>query len=626
LERENLAREILRPLGPLFDNDQPGFAAVAKELGIQLVYIDAAGAFPFGEHLASAGVPYVIAWHNTVPPAALSSMQFARSFFAALRNPTVTLSEAFALSVHLTHAFAGHSAGPNAPVEPAMPRFIASQPPVLPSSASVPSPVGYDTHKKPLYETVPGYAEVRLCAPHAELRLLLTALFGIMSATCLGHLCQAMRGLIVAEVRQLQVMSSTTVVKPQLLLPAGCSALRCKVRTASGGTTTVLLGAPANIAAQPAILEHVLRQTLTADAQALQLKLPPPGTPLPPIQSSRAIACNAPLVEALAVTSVWTINLLRSLARDPGCRVLVASGVGAVSATPVAAFTVADAHRFEAVVTGNDPLKLVAKPPQVTDTMLSGAAFEMAAVLQGPMAPHVAPAATAAARATVTVNNHANNGVAHQAAAAPLPPPTAVGLQAPARPSSPPPPLDGVENGASEPPSGSGAGITTAEPWRSNRPPLMECTEADFLTDLKQFLMLRQGREIASSDTFPDMTINGVPLDAFAMYTTVCSAGGYRSERVDWMRGVFAAMQNSKAGDGGDEIMGDANVLKRHYKLLLLGYEDANAWRDVVGVEVGVGEQQQQQQQLLQEQVRSGSKGGQAVNQEESKREAMEIE
>ncbi len=54
-------------------------------------------------------------------------------------------------------------------------------------------------------------------------------------------------------------------------------------------------------------------QTLVADAHSLQLKLPPPNVPLPGCRTNPAVASGAPLVELLMVTSVWSVQLLKTL-------------------------------------------------------------------------------------------------------------------------------------------------------------------------------------------------------------------------------------------------------------------------------------------------------------------------
>lgn len=64
-----------------------------------------------------------------------------------------------------------------------------------------------------------------------------------------------------------------------------------------------------------ALVQHALRQALAADAQTLQFKLPPAGVPLPPTHMSPGVASGAPVVEGLAVASLWTVQLLKLLAQ-----------------------------------------------------------------------------------------------------------------------------------------------------------------------------------------------------------------------------------------------------------------------------------------------------------------------
>ena len=66
---------------------------------------------------------------------------------------------------------------------------------------------------------------------------------------------------------------------------------------------------------QPALVEHALRQTLAADALSLQFKLPPPGVPTPPDQTSPVLARVTAVVDAVVVTSVWVVQVLRALCR-----------------------------------------------------------------------------------------------------------------------------------------------------------------------------------------------------------------------------------------------------------------------------------------------------------------------
>lgn len=59
---------------------------------------------------------------------------------------------------------------------------------------------------------------------------------------------------------------------------------------------------------------------MVADAHSLQFKLPPPGVPLPASRINPAVAAGAPLVEALTVTSVWCVQLLKTLCQVRGAR------------------------------------------------------------------------------------------------------------------------------------------------------------------------------------------------------------------------------------------------------------------------------------------------------------------
>ena len=62
---------------------------------------------------------------------------------------------------------------------------------------------------------------------------------------------------------------------------------------------------------------------MTADAQTLQFKLPPAGVPLPPTHVSPGVASGAPVVEGLAVTSLWTVQLLKLLSQVHGLGMVV---------------------------------------------------------------------------------------------------------------------------------------------------------------------------------------------------------------------------------------------------------------------------------------------------------------
>jgi hypothetical protein len=61
------------------------------------------------------------------------------------------------------------------------------------------------------------------------------------------------------------------------------------------------------------LVEYALRQTLVADSMSLQFRLPPPGVAAPLARRSDSIAGGSSVVDALVVTSVWAVHILRSL-------------------------------------------------------------------------------------------------------------------------------------------------------------------------------------------------------------------------------------------------------------------------------------------------------------------------
>lgn len=71
------------------------------------------------------------------------------------------------------------------------------------------------------------------------------------------------------------------------------------------------------------------------------------------------------------------------------------------------------------------------------------------------------------------------------------------------------------------------AGLSTSQPAGSVRPPLIRCTEAEFLDDLWRFLSVKRGKDIDRA-AFPDVVLNGSQLDLFALYKETASRGGYK--------------------------------------------------------------------------------------------------
>jgi len=216
---------------------------------------------------------------------------------------------------------------------------------------------------------------------------------------------------------------------------------------------------------------------------------------------------------------------------------LAAMGIGAVSATPTASFTKADANRFAAVVTDNDPAELLqGAPAAVNPAVVAGAPAE---ARTGAPAPAATPA---------------------------------VEGQAPRPPSAIPPTTAAPVVAAPSP---------SMEPWVSDRGQLASCSEEAFKADVAAFLKARTSKQVDPS-TFPDAMLNGSQLDVFALYKEVCARGGYANGNViDWKEEVFPKMRNYAAGS---KVQGVGNALKRHYQQLLLEYEHANSGDVSAGV------------------------------------------
>jgi hypothetical protein len=131
--------------------------------------------------------PHVIAWPAAPAPLALPAMHFARALFAALTDPAVSVPEAFAMASSLTTAFASPLAGSGVS-RPALPRLLSAAAPALPGPGSVAPLLGFQgsSADRPVHTCVPGYGEVRLLAPHAELRLRLSGIHTQVTAPYLG--------------------------------------------------------------------------------------------------------------------------------------------------------------------------------------------------------------------------------------------------------------------------------------------------------------------------------------------------------------------------------------------------------------------------------------------------------
>jgi hypothetical protein len=82
-----------------------------------------------------------------------------------------------------------------------------------------------------------------------------------------------------------------------------------------------ILGGQPSVLSNSTLVEHALRMTLVADSLSLQFRLPPPGLSTPVARTSPVIAGGVPVVDAMVLTSVWAVQVLRSLSQVGGCRV-----------------------------------------------------------------------------------------------------------------------------------------------------------------------------------------------------------------------------------------------------------------------------------------------------------------
>jgi ARID/BRIGHT DNA binding domain len=639
----SLANEILGSLPfttPIGSMPEGAFTDLFASLKINLIYLDAANTWSVGQKLyALDGVQHVICWASESPPNTLHAMYFAHVFFASLENQALIIPEAFAMAAHLTRTFCGRVDSEGKVSEPNLPRLLSLVPGMLPSSTSIPpfvqrdefavvvsnnsnknivgggssaptaaaaagdpaaaaSPLNYNynnINRSSLQDYGNYYSQIRLCSPHAEVRMMLTGLYEIINAHCMAHLCESFRAVLVAEVRSLKLVKIKNCTNPPAYLPPGSIAVQCEVRTATGIAFTVMLGGPSEALKNHSLVQHALRQTVTADAQALQLKLPPPGAPLPSIKKSAAVAGGAYCTEIMAVTSTWAIQVINLMCRNSESRALVSLGIAAVSNHPTSSFSKFDGNRFMAIATGNDPKRIesvlksaepavmpgsVQKKPRVAPPMPVTAADAAAATAAVFAAAAAAAARNGAAQQQQQLQQGGNRpGTATVAGGsktpalegvAPRPPSAAVGQGLPPRP---------FPAGATAPAQTLIPNIpriiSSPSPNRNtnnsaSRPPLDTCTEALFLLDLVNFLKTQLKRSVDLT-TFPEVSLNGSKLDIFTLYREVCRRGGYNAaNRIDWKNGVFPWMKNFSSGH---KLTAIGNMLKHHYQSLLLDYE-----------------------------------------------------
>ncbi|KAF6260727.1 hypothetical protein COO60DRAFT_1505165 [Scenedesmus sp. NREL 46B-D3] len=325
---------------------------------LDTVYLDAAGQEKVAELLRTRGVPNVMFWSED--PSGLVAAHFSSIFFSMLAlESSVSILEAYALALFSTQAHLGAKVDGKLTM-PNMPDLLtgpADDPDgvtlALPDNSSVPLPQlpGLDLSRG-VAAAVEGWMDVRLLAPRAELRVQVGGGSSMVDAGRLSYLGEALRALLVLEVRRARLVSANPPTRLPSHLQEGCSALLCEVATSSGATVRVVLGGRPAVLSSQQLVEHALRQTLVADALSLQFRLPPPGVPLPLPRAGQDVLGGCPCVDTLLLTSVWAVGVLRQLAQSAAYRGLVSLGVGSVGGAPVAGCKPADASRLGVIVTG----------------------------------------------------------------------------------------------------------------------------------------------------------------------------------------------------------------------------------------------------------------------------------
>eukprot|EP00803_Ostreobium_quekettii_P001217 evm.model.scf_1457.3 EVM.evm.TU.scf_1457.3 scf_1457:18929-26380(+) len=537
--------------------DLKSFAGLLDGVGVTALYMDAPTSQKQVDLLQVHDIPYLIYWPDQNATSSVVAAQFAHTFMAMLRSPSASISESFALASRVVQMLC-ESIVRDKPQVQLLPRMISQVEATLPDSTSVPAAVipGVDFFEDGVPD-VEGWEDVRLLAPKAELKLLVCGSASAIDAKRLSYLGEALRALLLMEMRLLTVVHMAPCERVPSHLTNGCTAIRCDINSASGAHAVVVLGGPPAVLSNQMLVQHALRQTLVVDSLCLQFRLPPPGHPAPVARSSSAIAGGTPVVDALVVTSVWAVQILRSLCQDSAFRGLVSMGIAGVGGSAVTNFKSGDTTRFNTLVTGMQPDSggsgIMCSP---NDTSIQGS---ITSFNGGPAPPRPSTAVQAAQPREVAAMD-----------------------------------VDGMEGGHQDPTSSgemNGHGRTreqtvmvnkpsiSGKSYKSNRPSLFRCTEHDFLEDLIAFLQERRGKVI-DREKFPEAVLNGVKLDLFNLYREVCSRGGFRvGNGINWKGQVFPQMRNWTEHH---RMTGVGNALKRHYQTYLWEYEQVHP-EDVIG-------------------------------------------
>lgn len=511
--------------GPLPTLHFNGNVPSAEELAMifegceyQAVVLNISGVELIADALRSRRVNNVIYWPVQKQTTTRLSHVFTHAFFSVLRLAGTSVPEAFALAKHVLHVYGSLKADGIGVVEPSTPLFLSDVLPKLPDNKSVqyPNIPGLD-FSEGIARAIPGWADVRLLAPRAELRLLLCGRSAMIDAQRLSFLGEALRALLVMETRSLRLMATEPCLRAPAHLPPGCVALRCSVHTPGGAELSVIIGAQPAVVASRELVEYALRSTMVVDSLSLQFRLPPPGVPPPVARSSQAVAGGVPVVDALVLTSVWAVQALKQLSQSNQYPALVSLGMAAVGNAATQSFRSFDIQRFYSIVTGLRPDGGAAG---MTDLPSTSAAHGSLSAMGGELGEH-----------------SGFRTAEHNILDMPM------------------------------------SRVPDVAPHGCSRVPLSECSEAEFLEDLVAFTAQRWGRPLDAA-RFPDAKLNGSTLDLYMLYREVVSRGGFRmGNAINWKGQVFARMRNYTVNN---RQTGIGTSLKKHYQNYLIDYEAAH--------------------------------------------------
>lgn len=371
--------EVLASLPPDVMRQKDAIITSMKLLNVEIVYLDSKDCSDIAHDIRKETHACVIAWMSPEPALVFNTYNFLFAFFGSLEVGNIRPECAFAIASELTCAFClarDGNAGPEIP--PTLPHLLSDDVPSLPGIGSTEDYIDEHGNAIDAYTDIPGFTDVRLCAPNAEVRLLVAALpSSMMVSARLGSLCQGLRGIIAAEILSSCLINKVMVNIPPPYLPENSQAYRCTMKSANGIAFDVVSGGPSCVMKNNKLVEYALKQALIADAHSIQLKLPPPGAPMPPYHSLSLVASGAPVIEVMVSASSWIVYVLKRLCEIPFSRSLVIAGIGATSTTINSAFSKRDALRQTSTITNGILSKIRPSTGSITAEMLVGASPEL---------------------------------------------------------------------------------------------------------------------------------------------------------------------------------------------------------------------------------------------------------